>query len=167
MKQISPYELSKDLLEQLDNGAFLTVQDNTGKINTMTIGWGALGYMWMKPVFIAMVRNTRYTFKMIEEVDDYTVSIPLKGQLKDELMVCGTMSGSDINKFEQCKLTPLGLKDFRTPVIEQCDLHLMCKIIYKQALDEEFMTPVVSKVYGPEKDFHTMYYGQIITAYQK
>ncbi len=163
MKTLTPYELSKELLEQLDHGAFLTVKDKDGKLNTMTIGWGALGYMWMKPVFISMVRNTRYTFDMIEEVDEYTVSIPLKGQLKDELMTCGTKSGRDMDKFKECNLTPVNVEGFDTPVIKECDLHILCKIIYKQAMEEEHMEPVVKKVYSAEKDYHTMYYGQVMS----
>lgn len=40
-------ELSKEMLQQLQKGAFLTVE-NGDKVNTMTIGWGSIGIMWNK-----------------------------------------------------------------------------------------------------------------------
>lgn len=163
MKELTFNELSKDLLEQLSKGAFLTIKDNQNELNTMTIGWGSLGYIWMKPIFMVMVRNTRHTYKLIENTDEFTVSFPLKGQLKKELMTCGTKSGRDIDKFKECNLEIMTLKAFNTPVIKNCDLHLLCKIIYKQALNPEFMTDKVKSVYGPEKDYHTLYYGELIS----
>lgn len=164
MKKIAYEDLPKELLDQLSKGAFLTVKDKDGNLNTMTIGWGALGYMWHKPVFMVMVRKSRYTFDMIEGVDEFTVSFPFNNKLKKELMICGTKSKRDVDKFELCNLTPEGIEDFNTPVIKGCDLHLMCKIIYKQALSEDCMTEQIKEVYGAEKDYHTLYYGEIITS---
>lgn len=167
MKKIKFPELSNDMLEQLTRGAFLTVKDNSGKLNTMTIAWGALGYMWHKPVFMVMVRKSRFTYNLIENTDKFTVSIPLKGQLTKELMVCGTKSGRDIDKFEKCKLSPVELEDFHTPVIDECDLHILCNVVYKQPLDPELMVESIEAVYGSEKDYHTLYYGEIYSVIVK
>ncbi|WP_369397352.1 hypothetical protein [Syntrophomonas palmitatica] len=41
------HEMSREMLEQLPRGAFLSVKAGE-RINTMTIGWGAVGYMWQK-----------------------------------------------------------------------------------------------------------------------
>lgn len=161
MKELQYHEIPKEALEQLSKGAFLTVKDKNDTLNTMTIGWWFIGYMWMKPCFITVVRKSRHTFQMIEEVKDFTVSIPVNGQLKKELGICGTKSGRDIDKFETCNLTADYLKNFRTPVIKECDLHFLCKIEFKQPMDENYMTQMVKDVYGPSKDFHTMYYGVI------
>lgn len=63
-KEIKFTEMSKEILEQLQKGAFLTVKSDD-KVNTMTIAWGALGFMWYKPVFTAMVRYSRYTYELL------------------------------------------------------------------------------------------------------
>ena len=56
MRQVTFQELSQDYLNQLVKGAFLTVK-HAGKVNTMTIGWGTLGYMWNKHIHTNMYRN--------------------------------------------------------------------------------------------------------------
>ena len=77
----------EDTMNQLENkGVFLTVK-NKENLNTMTIGWGFVGVMWNKPVFIAAVRYSRYTYEMLKKTDNFTVSIPLKGQIKNLLNV--------------------------------------------------------------------------------
>lgn len=168
MKEIKYNELSKELLDQLTKGAFLTVKDNSGNLNTMTIGWGTIGYMWRKPVFMAMVRYSRYTYDLIENSKEFTVSLPLNNELKKELDICGTKSGRDINKFTECNLTPIKANTVNTPVIDKCDLYFECKIVYKQSMDPQcIISDEIHDLYGPAKDYHTLYYGEILTCYIK
>lgn len=70
----------------------------------MTIGWGNVGIVWGKPIFMVAVRYSRYTYDLIEKAKDFTVSIPLKNNLKKELTYCGTYSGKDVDKFKECNL---------------------------------------------------------------
>ena len=57
-------EYLDQVMEQLSGeGIFLTVKNNK-KANTMTIGWGFIGIMWNKPVFIAAVRYSRHTYEI-------------------------------------------------------------------------------------------------------
>ena len=50
------YENLSVAMENLTKrGAFLTVKEG-GKVNTMTISWGYVGFSWNKPFFVAMVR---------------------------------------------------------------------------------------------------------------
>lgn len=63
------------LMERIKKGAFLTVKAD-GIINTMTIGWATIGYLWQRPVFMVAVRDSRYTFKLIEKTGNFTVTIP-------------------------------------------------------------------------------------------
>jgi flavin reductase (DIM6/NTAB) family NADH-FMN oxidoreductase RutF len=167
MKEIGFDNLSKEIIQQLNKGAFLTVKDLKGTANTMTISWGSFGYMWFKPVFMVMVRRSRYTYSLIENAENFSVSFPLKNQLNKELEVCGTKSGRDIDKFKECGLSMQYLEDFETPVIEECDLHLNCKIIYKQPIDPSLFNEETEKMYGAAKDYHTLYYGEILSCRTK
>ena len=167
MREINFDELSKEAIEQLIKGAFLTVKDKEDRLNTMTIGWGSIGYMWKRPVFMVMVRKSRFTYDLMENTNEFTVSFPLNNQLKKELGVCGTKSGREINKFKECNLTPISSKKIQTPVIEECDLHFECKIVYKQAMNEQGMSDEIKEIYGAEKDYHTLYYGEILSCYVK
>jgi len=40
MKEVNYIDVSEKIQKQLQQGAFLTVKDNDGNINTMTIAWG-------------------------------------------------------------------------------------------------------------------------------
>lgn len=57
MKNINAFDHAETILKVLAKGAFLTTAAD-GKQNTMTIGWGALGNIWGKPVFTVMVRQS-------------------------------------------------------------------------------------------------------------
>lgn len=157
-------EISNKVLEQLPKGAFLTVK--SGEIvNTMTIGWGSIGYLWRKPVFVVMVRQSRYTYGLMEDAKDFTVSVPLNGRLKEALNFCGTKSGKEINKIENAHLTLGESKNVKAPYIGECDVIIECKIVYKQAMDSAALdTEIVSKSYR-EGDLHTFYYGEILGCY--
>ena len=84
-------------------GILLAAQDAEGKPNAMTIGWGTIGIIWSKPIFIVLVRPSRYTYDLIEGLNDFTVNVP-PPELKDEVLFCGTVSGRDRDKFAEKKL---------------------------------------------------------------
>ena len=90
-------------------GIFLVVEGNDKNPNIMTIGWGFLGTMWSKPVFIVAVRHSRHTFKLLEESDSFTVCLPAKGMSK-ALEVCGTKSGRDMDKFKMFGYTAIRVR---------------------------------------------------------
>jgi flavin reductase (DIM6/NTAB) family NADH-FMN oxidoreductase RutF len=165
MKEVNYIDVSKQIQRQLSKGSFLTVKDKDGNVNTMTIAWGNLGFMWKKPVFTVMVRYSRHTYKLIENADDFTVSFPTGAQLKKELSFCGSKSGRDIDKFKELNLKILDGKRVNSPIIADCDISLECKIIYKQALDPSGMGEYVENVYGEEKDYHVLYYGEILSCF--
>lgn len=147
-------------------GAFLTVKSGE-KINTMTIGWGNVGYEWNRPIFTVMVRKSRYTIDLIENSDNFTVSIPLNKNLKSALMVCGSKSGRDIDKFKECNLSLEKSKKVDTPIIGDCELHYECKIVYKHELDSKLLSNDIVESSYSNGDYHILYYGEIVETYMK
>ena len=152
-----------DIMAKIKKGAFLTVTSGD-EINTMTIGWATIGIMWHKPVFMVAVRSSRHTFGIIERADDFTVSIPSEN-MKKEIMFCGTKSGRDFNKFEECNLSTVESRQVSTPVIRIPGRHYECRIVYKTAMTPEYLDSKMEELY-PEKDYHTLYFGQILACYQ-
>jgi flavin reductase (DIM6/NTAB) family NADH-FMN oxidoreductase RutF len=47
-----------------------------GVSNVMTIGWATFSVLWSRPVWLVMVRYTRYTNNLIEEAGAFTVNVP-------------------------------------------------------------------------------------------
>lgn len=156
----------KEMLEQLPKGAFLTVKDGES-LNTMTIGWGTVGFIWQKPIFVVMVRKSRYTYQLLENAKEFTVSIPINKDLKKELAFCGTKSGREIDKFKEGNLTPEPGKVVNTPIIGECDLHYECKVVYQQSMEPALVAEPIKKLSYPKGDYHVMYYGEIVACYVK
>jgi flavin reductase (DIM6/NTAB) family NADH-FMN oxidoreductase RutF len=152
------------IMESIKKGAFLTVKSND-KLNTMTIGWATIGYIWQRPVFMIAVRDSRYTFKLLEQTDNYTVTIPAGDAFKDAVMFCGTKSGREFDKIKECKLAVRQAQQVQSPIIDIPGIHYECKIIYKSAMDNNFMDNSLEKLY-PKKDYHTLYFGEIVACYE-
>jgi flavin reductase (DIM6/NTAB) family NADH-FMN oxidoreductase RutF len=163
-KSIKYTEMSKEMLEQLQKGAFLTVKEGD-RLNTMTIGWGSIGYMWNRPILMVMVRYSRHTFDLIDKAKDFTLSLPLNGQLKDTIAFCGTKSGRDRDKIKECNLKLRPGNKVNTPILEDCDLHLECKIVYKQPMDEQQLAKEIKDRSYSKGDYHVIYYGEIVDVY--
>jgi flavin reductase (DIM6/NTAB) family NADH-FMN oxidoreductase RutF len=142
------------------NGAFLSTA-SAGKENTMTISWGFAGVIWGAPHFICAVRPQRYTKEIIDKATSFTVSIPWGG-LKNELGICGSQSGRDINKAEVVKFVPGKTVD--SPVVGGCQTYFECEIDYVTPLDGSALAPGVREsMYSG--DFHTLYFGRIVETY--
>ena len=167
MKELKFSELSKDAMEQLTRtGAFLTVK-NGEELNTMTIGWGTIGYIWNMPIIMVPVRYSRHTYKMIENTDEFTVSIPVKKNMDEALIFCGTKSGRDFDKFKELGLTAEESVELKTPIIAECDMHLECRIVHKQAMEPALLDKDIKASKYPNNNYHVMYYGEIVRAYKK
>ncbi len=165
MHQTIPYyKFSESFMMKMPKGIFLTVK-NEKKVNTMTIGWGHIGFIWGKPTFVAYVRKTRCTYSLLEKANEFTVSVPLNHDLSDELTYCGLKSGRDVDKIKDCHLTLVDGRKLKTPIIGECDLHYECKVVCKQALLENHLDKELKNKYYDENDYHIMYFGEIVDSY--
>ena len=90
IKEVNYADYAQQAIEILSKGAFLNTTDGTTD-NTMTIAWGSIGFIWGKPIFMVMVRPSRYSFNNIESQEDFTVSIPLT-DMSNALKICGSCS---------------------------------------------------------------------------
>lgn len=164
MKTVSPNEYASQILESLaSGGAFLTVSAD-GKRNTMTIGWGSVSIYWGKPVFIAPVRLSRFTHRLISGAGEFTVSFPAPGKFKQELAYCGTKSGRDVDKFKECSLEAQAGRTVDCPVIQGAGLHIECRIRSSLTMDVAQMDAGIAAMYK-DGDVHTLYFGEIVDCY--
>ncbi len=163
MRDVDYMAVYEKVMNQIKAGAFLTVQAGEA-LNTMTIGWAAIGYAWRKPVMMVMVRDSRHTFGIIEKAADFTVSVP-SGDMKKEIAFCGTKSGREVDKFGACGLQTAPGRKVGSPIIQIPGIHFECRIVYKNAMDPARLTRDYDPLY-PEKDYHTLYFGQIEACYE-
>lgn len=165
MKKIEFNAVQDKILKQLKKGIFLTVEVD-GVPNTMTIAWANSGRIWERDSFMVAVRHSRYTFELMEKAEYFTVSIPKEGSMKKELAYCGTVSGRDENKFQNEHIKAKYLGDYPVPVIEACELHVVCKVAYKQSMDPSLISAAYVEGKYKTHDYHTLYYGEVLGVYE-
>ena len=156
------FKIEQGMRELTTTGAFLTAKCGD-QVNTMTISWGFIGFMWNKPQFIAVVRPQRYTDEFLKNgTHCFTISIPFEGKLQEELTICGTESGRDIDKSKVVHFIPA--KSVDCPIVEGCDLYYECKINLAQQMDGALLAEGIVKQFYQE-DYHWVYIGEMVEVY--
>jgi flavin reductase (DIM6/NTAB) family NADH-FMN oxidoreductase RutF len=164
MKDLNYLDIVGGDITKIKKGAFLTVKAGN-RLNTMTIGWATFGFVWRKPVMMVAVRSSRHTYGIIEAAEDFTVTIPDK-DMEKEIAFCGSKSGRDLDKFQQCNLEISSGQKVVSPIIKTPGHHYECKIVYKSAMDSAFLDKNYDSSLYPQKDYHTLYFGEILACYQ-
>lgn len=130
--------------------------------NAMTISWGAMGVMWNRPFAQVVVRPVRYTYAFMERYDTFTLCA-FPRSYHQALSLLGTKSGREGDKIAEAGLTPVASTCVPAPGYAEAELIIECKKVYWQDLDPaHFLKPEIARNY-PEKDYHRVYYGEILS----
>lgn len=163
MKNLDYMNIADEVVRRIKRGAFLTVKAGD-QLNVMTIGWVSFGFMWQKPIMMVMVRSSRHTFGIMEKAADFTVTLPLS-DMRNELEYCGSSSGRNVDKFEESNLEIDKGQKVVSPIIKAHAYHFECKIVYKSAMNPAFLAKELDTSLYPQKDYHTLYFGEIVACY--
>ena len=169
-KTVDAFDFAGHICKCMKKGILLTTKAGE-KVNTMTIGWEKIGIEWNKPVFIAYVRESRFTKQQLELNGEFTVNIPYGDVDGNILGYCGRQSGRDTDKVAQLGLTLEKSDVVSVPGIRELPLTLECKVIYKQKQDLSVLTQEINNRFYPQvddtgfRDYHIAYYGEIVNAY--
>ncbi len=173
-KKLSPAEYVLPVLEALPKGILLTTKTDN-KVNSMVIGWGTLGFDWSTPVFVAFVREGRFTRRLLDENPEFSINVPSGPFDRRIIAVCGGTSGRDTDKITAAGLTLVAPDRITVPAIRELPLTLECRVIYRQKqelslLDQKFLprfypAEVDGSHVGANRDAHIAYYGEIVSAY--
>lgn len=164
MKEIREQDVRPFVMEQIPKGAFLTVQAGNEK-NVMTIGWALFGFVWRSSTMMVAVRNSRFTYGLMEKAEAFSVSVPT-GSMEKEIELCGTKSGRKFDKLKECGWTLVPGAKARTPILDVPGYHFECRTLYKTPMDPNFFAGDIDFFY-PKKDYHTLYFGEILGCYQR
>ena len=145
MQSIDPKQISDNLISLISKEWMLVTAGNATSFNTMTAAWGAMGYLWNRPVAFIFIRPERC----------------------EAYKICGSHSGRDMDKIQAAHLhpttTPAGLVTF-----EESRLTLECKKIYATTIQSDsFIDPTIySQWYGgTHGGDHKLYIGAINACY--
>jgi flavin reductase (DIM6/NTAB) family NADH-FMN oxidoreductase RutF len=139
-------------------GAFLTVKSGD-KVNTMTASWGGLGVMWYRNVAYVVIRPQRYTKEFIDAQDNFSIT-SFDDSFKKQLGYLGSVSGRNEDKITKSGLTLKYIDGI--PYFEEANLVITCKKLFSQPfLPENFHDKSLIQECYPNKDYHTLYIGEI------
>lgn len=164
-KKIDIRDCAGDIIRAMKLGILITTKVGE-KVNSMTIGWGTLGIIWERPVFIAYVRQQRYTHEMLDQCQEFTINVPV-GEFRHKILgICGSKSGRDMDKIEAAGLTLVEPEVINTPAIKELPLTLECRVLYSQEQESgKFNDEITRQFYTMETGDHFCYYGEIESAY--
>lgn len=164
-KEITTGDLSLNPFKRIAKDWMLITAEKDGKANTMTAGWGGLGVMWGKDVAFIVIRESRFTKEFVDGSEHFSLTFFGEGY-KKELGYLGSVSGRDEDKIARSGLT---LVPDAAPYFKEGNLALVCKKLYAINMGPEGFTagPELDKKWYADKDYHTLYVGEIEKAYTK
>ncbi|MFC1871925.1 flavin reductase family protein [Chloroflexota bacterium] len=110
--------------------------------NFTTVSW--VGFANESPPMISIALNhVRHTLKGIKQNNVFSVNIPSTEMVK-ETDYCGIVSGSKVNKANECQFTLFYGKLSDAPLIEQCPINLECEVVNTLELDSHSL--IIGKI---------------------
>lgn len=174
MKEKIDWKCYSTLITKSIRKGILVTSSYEDKVNSMTIGWGALGFDWSRPIFIAFIRKSRFTAPLILKSKEFTVNIPIENPKQEILTYLGTESGRNEDKIKKMNLTLVPGNVIKTPGIKEFPLTLECKVIYYDLQDTSKLPNDIKEKYYPDvsdkdkmlnSEPHYVIYGEIVDSY--
>lgn len=162
MHTFQPYPV--DLIEfdpftKIGKDWMLITASNGEKTNAMTASWGGVGVLWGKNTAFIFVRDSRYTKELIDQSDYFSLTFFDK-TYKNALKYFGAVSGRDENKIEAAKMHVNHFQDI--PFIDEGNFVICCKkMSATPILPDQFLDSEIESTWYKDKDWHTLYVGQI------
>lgn len=165
MNKIELDKLNFNPFERFSKDWCLITAGTIDNHNTMTASWGTIGIIWNKNIASIYIRPQRYTNEFVENNEQFTLSF-FDESYREALVFCGKKSGRDFDKDVECKITPVELD--KSIGYEQANLVIVCNKLYSAPLiPENFITNEINEKCYPNNDQHIVYYGEIISVYEK
>jgi flavin reductase (DIM6/NTAB) family NADH-FMN oxidoreductase RutF len=123
-----------------------------------------MGPIWGRPVFVAMVRPSRYTYELLEQSGDFTVNL-LPKSMASVLSFCGTYSGRQRDKLGEQGLSTTPGRRVASPGIEQAQLVVECRVVDRTDLNPATMDSAIRTSSYARGDLHRLYFGEVVAVY--
>ncbi len=165
MKKIDIKELKGNAVSLFDDKWCLITAGNGESYNTMTASWGAMGELWNKDVCFCFIRPQRYTYEFTEKNELFTLSF-FGEEYRKALSFCGSKSGRDYDKAKETGLTPKEIDG--SVAFEESEIVIVLKKVAFQDIDPKgFIDETIDEKCYPQKDYHRMYIGEVVSCYIK
>lgn len=126
------------------NPVLLVSAEYDSKETIVTLSWG--GTCCSDPPIVSIaIRNSRYSHNLIKQSNEFVINIPTVKML-EQVEICGTKSGADIDKWAICEFTKKNSKEVKVPGIDECPVNIECKVekIIELGTHDMFLGKVVA-----------------------
>lgn len=164
-QKVDPKSLDLNVFSAIGDQWMLITAGTAECCNTMTASWGSLGILWNKPMAIAYIRPQRHTKKFVDEQDYFTLTFFSK-EYREQLVLCGTKSGRDMDKVKACGFTVTLSEEGNAPYFEEAELVIVCRKQMVIPMDPDAMPEEVKEKHY-KGDYHDMYWGEIVEVLKK
>lgn len=138
----------------------LVLSESRGKTNALTASWGGLGVIWGKDVAFIFIRKSRYTKEFIDASDTFSLNFFNEGY-RGTLKYFGTVSGRDEDKIHNARMNIDYIKG--VPVFDEASTVMICRKMFSQELSpDSFIDKSLLDMFYSDKDYHTLYVGEIM-----
>lgn len=97
-----------------------------GKINLITVAWTGTVCTNPPKLYIS-VRPERHSYDMIRNSGEFVVNLTTRS-MTHATDYCGVKSGRDVDKWKECRLTPIAADTVSCPMVEQAPVNIECKV---------------------------------------
>ena len=100
--------------------------DINGESNIITVAW--TGTICTNPPMVYIsIRPERHSYDLIKKSKEFVINLTTE-QLAFATDYCGVRSGRDVNKWNECKLTPVPADTVKCPMISESPVNIECKV---------------------------------------
>lgn len=169
MKEIDYRKLEMNPSSLIGDKWMLISAGHEGDYGTMTASWGHLGAIWGHgtgmSTSVIYIRPQRNTKKYVDKEEYYSLCF-FEEKYRKDLAYLGSHSFAKEDKVSKTELHPNF--SLEAPYFEEASLILICRKLYVGELKEEnFLDKEVMEDNYPRRDFHSVYIGEIVKAFER
>ena len=163
MKSIAVKDFSPRIFHLFDDQWLLLACGDFKKkhFNAMTVSWGSMVIIWNRPFVQVLLRPSRYTLEFMNQYDTFTLSA-FPEKYRDALNLLGSASGRDGDKISQSGLTPVASREVASPGFAEAELIVECRKLFWQDMDHSHFVDASIEEHYPKKDYHRMFFGEVL-----
>lgn len=79
------------------------------------------------PILTISVKPHRYSYQLLKAAGQFVVNFPT-AEMVDQMWICGTRSGREIDKWKACGFTPVKGAVVDVPSIAECPVNIECTV---------------------------------------
>ncbi len=128
------------------NPVVLTSVKSQSMESIITLSWA--GTCCSNPPMVSIgVRPERYSYNILKNSGEFVINFPTESML-DSVKFCGTKSGRDYDKWEECGFTRVPSKNIVPPAISECPVNIECKVehVIKLGTHDLFIGRVITSL---------------------